>query len=77
MLAVITSCGGPDRTKVLAQYLMEVKRLRDDGLSGIALQDSIKTMESAFGIDPEDEIAKLSENPYEWVKLLKDLKRGR
>ncbi|UCD04622.1 MAG: hypothetical protein JSV98_05745 [candidate division WOR-3 bacterium] len=74
-LLFILSCQKQDRIAILAEYLKEEKRLRENESSAQALRDSLKLLEEKYKIDRNAELRKLAEDPGEWVDLLKELKR--
>ena len=76
-LPFILSCHKPDRIAILAEFLKEEKRLRENESSVQVLRDSLKILEEKYKIDRDAELRKLADDPNEWVNLLRELKRAR
>ncbi|OGC41659.1 hypothetical protein A2Y85_04055 [candidate division WOR-3 bacterium RBG_13_43_14] len=59
------------------EYLKAEKQLRANTINEQELQDKIAALRKNYKIDPENEIAKLSDHGQLWVEFLMDLSRAR
>lgn len=76
-LFLAVSCQRRDRTTVLAEYLKEEKRVRDNESNPAALEESLSILNEKYGIDRDAEIRHVGENPGRLIELLKELKSDR
>jgi len=74
VLAILIACGQRDYNPNLVEYIKAEKELRSRITAEQGLSDSIKILQQKHNIDLEEELSKLSDNPEDWIKLLKDLK---
>jgi hypothetical protein len=74
VLVVVITCTKSDYNPNLVEYIKDEKELRSRITEEQGLSDSIKILQQKHNIDLEEELSKLSDNPEDWIKLLKDLK---
>jgi signal recognition particle receptor subunit beta len=74
VLVVVIACTKSDYNPNLVEYIKAEKELRSRITEEQGLSDSIKILQQKYNIDLEEELSKLSDNPEDWIKLLKDLK---
>ena len=74
VLVVVITCTKSDYNPNLVEYIKAEKELRSRITEEQGLSDSIKILQQKHNIDLEEELSKLSDNPEDWIKLLKDLK---
>ena len=74
VLTILIDCGQQDYNPKLIEYIEAEKELRSKISEEQGLSDSIKILQQKHNIDLEEELSKLSDNPENWIKLIKDLK---
>jgi hypothetical protein len=61
----------------LIEYLKAEKDLRTRIAEEQGLEDSIKVLQQKYNIDLDEELAKLRENPEDWIEVLKELRESK
>ena len=76
VLILLSVCAQKNIDRRFVEYLQHEKALRQKILNENALSDSLEALQKRFNIDRAQQLARVSDNPENWLFLLEALENA-
>ena len=76
VLILLLVCAQKNINRRFVEYLQQEKALRQKILNENALSDSLEALQKRFNIDRAQQLARVSDNPENWLFLLEALENA-